>query len=482
MNSMVREQEPYILQHCIPFPSRSVPCRGKIQSPEFIYRQKKVMDSQDAIKSMAKKAKKASLKLANLDSSEKNRLLKSISERVQENFQLISEKNQLDIQEAEKLVESGILSKPLLNRLKFTDDKIKQLSTYLEEVAKLEDPVGNRQFAMKLAENLELERVTCPIGVVAIIFESRPEVVIQVTALSLKSGNAVILKGGREAYHSNKVLFNIINEVLTEFGLTGAVNLIETREAVAELLSENDSIDLIIPRGSNEFVKYIQDNTKIPVLGHSSGICHVFIDDTIDIKRALEIVIDAKMDYPSACNALETLLIHKESADTVLPLVMRELSKNDVTLLGCERTIEIADRNGLKLDLATEEDWSTEYTDLILSIKIVTSLDEAIDHINTFGSKHTDSIITKNTENAELFLKQVDSACVFHNSSTRFSDGYVFGLGAEVGISTNKTHSRGPVGLDGMVIYKYLLRGDGHLRASFSGPEAEKFLHIPLDK
>ncbi|MBU2514437.1 glutamate-5-semialdehyde dehydrogenase [bacterium] len=438
------------------------------------------MLSQDSIQTMAKKAKKASLRIANLDSSEKNRLLKAISERVKKSSQLIADSNLLDIQEAQKLVADGSLSKPLLDRLKLTDEKIVQLSTYLDEVARLEDPVGKKQFAIRLAEGMELERVTCPIGVVAVIFESRPEVVIQVTALSLKSGNAVILKGGREAFHSNKILFQIINEVLVEFDLNNTVNLIETRDDVAVLLNEDRNIDLIIPRGSNEFVKYIQDHTKIPVLGHSSGICHIYIDDNIDVDKTIKIVVDAKTDYPSACNALETLLIHRSAADSILPRIIRELSNYKVRMLGCEKSVKIANQNNLKLDLATEQDWSTEYTDLILSIKTVDSLSDAMDHINTFGSHHTDTIITENRENAELFLKQVDSGCVFHNASTRFSDGYVFGLGAEVGISTNKTHSRGPVGLDGMVIYKYLLRGDGHLRSSFSGPQAEKFLHIPL--
>lgn len=426
------------------------------------------------------KAKKACLKLAAADTDTKNRLLFAIGENIRERSRDILEQNALDVEMAKQAVENGEVSKPLLDRLVLSEDKIKQLSVYLEEVAKLEDPVGRRQFGTKLADGLELERVTCPIGLLAVIFESRPEVVIQVTALCLKSGNGAILKGGMEAAHSNRILFSVIDDTLKGFDLSNAVNLIETREDVAGLLRCDDDIDLIIPRGSNEFVKYIQDNTRIPVLGHSSGICHLYIDCSFDASTLVPVVLDSKLDYPSACNALETLLVHRAAAVKVLPKVLPELIKNDVLCLGCSETVQIAKSAGIILEAAQESDWSTEYTDLILSIRVVDSIDDAIDHINTYGSHHTDSILTNIEENASRFLDEVDSACVFHNTSTRFSDGYVFGLGAEVGISTNKTHSRGPVGLDGLIIYKYKLRGSGQLRTSFSGPEAEKFLHQPI--
>ena len=432
----------------------------------------------DSDLTIAQKAKQISIKLANLDNKTKNRLLRRISEIIRQNTQKIVEMNRLDIQAAEKMLAEGQISKPLLNRLILNDSKIEQLSTYLEEVAKLEDPVGKKLFAMKLAEGMELERISCPIGVVAIIFESRPEVVVQVTALSLKSGNAVILKGGREAANSNKILFQLINQALMEFDLIGTVNLIETREDVAALLHQDESIDLIIPRGSNEFVRYIQENTKIPVLGHSSGICHLYLDKACNFEKAIPVVIDAKLDYPSACNAVETLLIHQNIASAKVGDLVTSLKAEKVKLLGCEQTVKIAGKQGICLEAATEKDWETEYTDLILSIKIVPSLQNAIDHINKFSSHHTDSIMTEDNEAAEFFLQQVDSSCVFHNLSTRFSDGYVFGLGAEVGISTNKTHSRGPVGLEGMVIYKYLLRGNGQVRGAFSGKNAQQFLHV----
>ncbi len=439
-----------------------------------------MVEDKSSIEAIAHRAKRASQKLANLDTDTKNQLLLRISENLKRNRDRISKSNRVDVQEARKMVDNGTLSTPLLNRLILTDDKIHQLGIYLEEVARLDDPVGRKQYAMKLAEEMELVRVSCPIGVVAIIFESRPEVVIQVTALSLKSGNAVILKGGREAGNSNRILFELISQVLNEFNLAGTVNLIETREDVAGLLDQDEKIDLIIPRGSNEFVRYIQENTKIPVLGHSSGICHLYLDRDCDPQKAVSVTLDSKLDYPSACNAVETLLVHEKAARSVFPDLLEQLIEAGVKMKGCKQTIELAKKYRLELEPAIEEDWKTEYTDLILSVKIVASAEEAVEHVNFYGSHHTDSIMTENPGTADYFLSQVDSGCVFHNVSTRFSDGYVFGLGAEVGISTNKTHSRGPVGLEGMVIYKYLLKGNGQIRASFSGKEAQPFLHKPL--
>lgn len=432
------------------------------------------------INNIVSEAKKISHKLAGLDSDSKNQLLLRISENVKRKSHLIAKANAEDVNKAKKLVRDGSLTQPLLSRLKLNVEKIEQLSTYLEEVAKLADPVGEKQYAMKLSEDLELVRVSCPIGVVAIIFESRPEVVIQVTALSLKSGNVVILKGGREAGNTNQALYSIISEVLDDFGLNGSVNLIETREDVAELLNQDSLIDLIIPRGSNEFVKYIQDNTKIPVIGHSSGICHIYLDNNCDPGLAVPVITDAKIDYPSACNAIETLLVNQDLPVSTLVNVLKDLQANGVQLRACKSVAEIAKSHQIAVEPATDEDWVTEYSDLILSVKMVSSNEEAVEHINNFGSHHTDSIITNDKLTAEYFLSNIDSGCVFHNVSTRFSDGYVFGLGAEVGISTNKTHSRGPVGLEGMVIYKYLLRGKGQTRAAFSGSQGLQFLHQPL--
>jgi len=435
------------------------------------------------IEQIAQKAKHVSPTLANLSSAKKNQILLRIGDHLKQNSKKISKANQLDVKAAEEMVKNNTLSLPLLNRLKLNDEKINQLSVYLEEVSKLEDPVGKKQFAMELDTGLELTRLSCPIGVLAVIFESRPEVVIQVSALSLKSGNAVILKGGREASHSNRVLFELIDQVLAEFELSGAVNLIETREDVAALLDQDEHIDLIIPRGSNEFVRYIQDNTKIPVLGHSSGICHIYIDKTYDIDKAIPVTIDAKIDYPSACNAVETLLLHEDAAKLILPQLIGELNDAGIKILACENTLKLSQGSQVKIEPATAEDWKTEYSDLVLSVKIVPSVEAAVNHINQFSSHHTDTIITEDPNAADYFMKRVDSGCVFHNVSTRFSDGYVFGLGAEVGISTNKTHSRGPVGLEGLVIYKYLLSGNGQKRASYSGENAKVFKHkkLPLN-
>jgi glutamate-5-semialdehyde dehydrogenase len=430
-----------------------------------------------SIKNLAKQAKKVSIKMSGLSTDKKNELLLKIANNIRDNHSRIEAANKLDVENAEKMVEAGTLSQALLKRLILSGAKIDQLSTYLEQVANLPDPVGIQQYAIRLADNLELFRTSSPIGVVAVIFESRPEVNIQVSALSLKSGNAVILKGGKEAAHSNRTLYEIIDETLAEFGLKGAVNHVETREDIAQLLNLDKYVDLIIPRGSNELVRHIQENTKIHVLGHADGICHVYIDNEMDLNMAVEIVHDAKTNYPAVCNAVETLLIHRDVAEEIIPPVFQRLIEAGVELRGCEKTSNIAMAHNIKISPATDEDWATEYTDLILSVKLVDSLQEAIDHINEYGSHHTDSIVTSNHETAQIFLNNVDSGCVFHNASTRFSDGYVFGLGAEVGISTGKIHARGPVGLDGLVIYKYILRGNGHVIAKFSGKDGQPFLH-----
>ncbi|MDX2469375.1 MAG: glutamate-5-semialdehyde dehydrogenase [SAR324 cluster bacterium] len=421
------------------------------------------------------KAREASLKLALWSDDQKNALLKAISENVSANTAKIAAANQKDLDEAEKMLAGGELSGPLVKRLSLQGPKIAQLNSYLESVASLPNPVGVKQFGMRLDNGMDLERVSCPLGVLAVIFESRPEVVVQVSALSIKSSNAVILKGGKEAKNSNRALWEIINETLVAFDLEGAVGLMESREDVDSILSQDKYVDLIIPRGGNAFVQYIQNNTKIPVLGHADGICHVYLDSEADKDMAIKLTLDSKLDYPSACNAVETLLVHESVAKGILPDLAAAFKKEGVELRGCESTTKIV--AGLKE--ATADDWATEYTDLILSIKIVKTFEEAVTHINQYGSGHTDSIITENEETAETFMGSVDSGCVFHNASTRFSDGFVFGLGAEVGISTNKTHARGPVGLEGLVIYKYKLRASGQIKGDYSSGK-KTFLHERL--
>lgn len=429
------------------------------------------------LKEIAQNAKKASYVLSSLDNDFKNVALLAVAENIEKNHEAILRENSIDLEAADELVKEGKLTKSLYNRLKLNDEKIRVMVEGIRDVSNLEDPVNKTQWAMELDEGLELYRVSCPIGVIGVIFEARPEVVPQIASLAIKSSNAVILKGGSEAYNSNQILINIINEALDSVNFPkNAVNLIKTRYDVQEMLKMDDSIDLIIPRGSNELVKHIQSTTRIPVLGHADGICHVFVDESADLEKALKICIDSKIQYPAACNAVETILVHKNAAEKFLPELIYKLKNNEVKVKGDKRTLDITGET----DEATEEDWSTEYCDLIVSVKVVDDVNEAINHINTYGSGHTDSIVTENKENVGLFMNLVDSAGVYYNVSTRFSDGFRYGFGAEVGISTNKTHARGPVGLEGLVIYKYKLFGNGQAVAEYSGNNAKKYTHKRL--
>jgi glutamate-5-semialdehyde dehydrogenase len=345
----------------------------------------------------------------------------------------------------------------------------------VESVADLDDPLGDTLEARELDERLELYKVTVPLGVVGAIFESRPDALVQIASLALKSGNSVILKGGSEAAESNRELYETIVEATSELP-DGWVQLIEAHEEVDRLLSMDDKVDLVMPRGSSAFVSYIQDNTQIPVLGHTEGVCHVYVDEAADLDMAEDIAFDAKVQYPAVCNAVETLLVNEDVAGEFLPAIVDRYQEAGVELRGDERTREIVD-----LPPATDGDWATEYGDLELSIKIVDDVYDATNHVNRFGSKHTDSIVTDDDEHAKTFMTGVDSASVFHNASTRFADGFRYGLGSEVGISTGKIHARGPVGLDGLTTYKYYLEGDGQLVASYAGEDARPFTHIDFD-
>lgn len=407
------------------------------------------------ITKMALLAKKASIKLSGLNTEIKNNILKNIANELNQNREKIFTANNIDLERSKK----ENIPEPILKRLVFNETKLDEVISGLYDMIKLEDPVGKTLFATELDKNLELYKVSCPIGVIGIIFESRPDALVQISSLCLKSGNSVILKGGREALETNKILYEIIKKASSICeSINGWIGLLETREEVNDILKLDESIDLIIPRGSNSFVRYIIDNTRIPVLGHADGICHCYIDNDYDKNMAIEIIYDSKTQYVAVCNALETLLIHEDIANALLPELQTKLQEKSVKILGCEKTTKI-----INCANATKEDWQTEYLDYIISIKIVTSIDEAIDHINTYGSGHTDTIVTNNKNNAEYFMNYVDSGNVFWNCSTRFSDGIKYGFGAEVGISTNKIHSRGPVGLDGLVIYKYKLIGNGHI-------------------
>jgi glutamate-5-semialdehyde dehydrogenase len=426
------------------------------------------------IKQTASQAEKASIQLAALGSEAKNKALAEIARALEHRKADIVSANRADMQRSEK----GRLAAPLLKRLRFDEDKIREASEGLESLIGLPDPVGVTLGAMELDEGLELYKVSCPIGVIGVIFESRPDALVQISSLCLKSGNAVLLKGGSEAAETNRILADIIDRASGQAGMpAGWLALLETRADVAEMLAVDEHIDLIVPRGSNEFVQHIMDHTHIPVLGHADGICHVYVDSKADIDMSVKIAVDSKCQYVAVCNAAETILVHRDIALAFLPPLKAALEEQEVEIRGCEETLKV-----INVKPATEQDWSTEYLDLILSVKVVDSLEEAIDHINRFGSGHTDVIVTSDRARGIKFMDYIDSADVFINCSSRFSDGFRYGLGAEVGISTNKIHARGPVGLEGLVIYKWRLVGNGHVVADYSGKSGRVFTHRRLQK
>lgn len=408
-----------------------------------------------SIQARAFAAKQASISTAALDGATKNRALEAIADALIFNKKAIIKANEQDLLRSEK----EKLDMPLMKRLKFDGSKIDGVVDGIKSLIMLDEPVGQTLMATELDQGLELYKISCPIGVIGIIFESRPDALVQIATLCLKSGNAVLLKGGSEAKETNRILSDIIEEASIKAGVpSGWIQLLETREDVNEMLKMDDYIDLIIPRGSNAFVKYILQNSNIPVLGHADGICHCYVDVDADLEKAVPIVNDSKTQYVAVCNATETLLVHEAVAKTFLPMIKDELLKNNVTIYGCKKTAEI-----IECVPATMESYATEYLDYALSIKVVKDVDEAIEHINQFGSGHTDAIITENTVTAGRFMTLVDAGNVFLNCSTRFSDGFKYGFGAEVGISTNKIHARGPVGLDGLLIYKYKMIGNGQI-------------------
>ncbi len=404
---------------------------------------------------IAKDAKEASLKIADLSTELKNQALLKIADAIEADKEKVFEANKEDLKSAEELVKSGEITKSTFNRLKLDENKMRDMLQGIRDIASLEDPIGKKLLVRELDTDLTLYKISCPIGVLGIIFEARPDVIAQISSLAIKSANAVILKGGKESINTNKTILSIINNALDK--VTGfpknVIQQVFSRDDVAEMLKCDKYINLIIPRGGNSLVKFIKENTKIPVLGHADGICHIFVDEPADIDMAIKIVTDAKTQYPSACNAVETLLIHENFPKKDNLLAALQLSE-----------IQLIDN---------PESWSHEYGDKILAFKTVKNIDEAIEHINTYGSGHTDSIITKNIENAEKFMNKVDSAGVYFNASTRFADGFRYGFGAEVGISTNKTHARGPVGLEGLTIYKYKLIGNGQIVGDYASGEKQ---------
>lgn len=407
------------------------------------------------IKEEAKAVKLASPKMAGTSEEARNKALLEVVKQLKARRQEIFEANAMDLKQAE----IDKVAAPIIKRLKFDETKLRDVIAGIEDLVKLEDPLFKQDMHRQLDEGLTLYRETCPIGVIGVIFEARPDALIQISSLCIKSGNCVILKGGSETMNSNRVLFNIIYEAVIKSGMPENCMLqLEARSEITDLLTCNESVDLLIPRGSNAFVQYIMNNTKIPVMGHADGICHIYVDKEADFKKAIPIIIDAKTQYVSACNSVETLLIHKDIVDEFVPKLYEALKENNVELRGTEEIVKLTGCNQ-----GTEEDNRKEYLDYIVSAKVVNSLDEAIEHINYFGSHHTDCIITENSETANEFMRYVDSAGVYQNCSTRFADGYRYGFGAEVGISTSKIHARGPVGLEGLVSYKYKLFGNGNV-------------------
>lgn len=423
---------------------------------------------------IARHARQASFALAASSAQLRSGALLAVADALQAGKEVIFAANAQDLEAAK----AEGLAAPALKRLKFDQSKLDDVCAGLRALAQMEDPIGHEQLRTELAEGLILSRVSCPIGVVGVIFESRPDALVQIAGLCLKSGNAVLLKGGREAMRSNRALFDAMKQASEAVGVPeGWAGLLTTREEVGAMLAMDEYIDLIIPRGSNSFVRYIMDNSRIPVLGHSDGVCHIYLDAACDVRMAARVTVDAKTQYPAACNAAETLLVHKDAAATALPAVAGALYVAGVKMKADARAQALMP--GIPCESATEADWEAEYLDNVIAIRIVDSLDEAIAHINRYGSHHTDCIITEDEQAAQRFFALVDSAGVYQNCSTRFADGYRYGFGAEVGIATGKLHARGPMGLEGLCSYKYILRGHGDIVADFA-EKKRAFTHKKL--
>lgn len=420
---------------------------------------------------MSSRARSAFYTVSVSSDEKRNEALSVLADVLYENRERIYQANRADLEAAA----ADSLAAPLLHRLTFGSEKLDQVIRGLHALRDLPDPLNRTLTATEIADSLKLYRVSCPIGVIGVIFESRPDALIQISSLCIKSGNSVLLKGGREALNTNRILCDLIREALEKTGLPAdTAQLLESREDVAQMLKEDTLIDLIIPRGSNSFVRYIMDNSRIPVLGHSDGICHVYIDRDADLHKALKISLDSKTQNVAVCNAMETLLVHRDIATVFLPEAARMFSSAGVEVRGDAETGRL-----ITCVPASDRDWSSEYLDYIVSVRIVSSPEDAVDHINRYGSHHTDSIVTENPDTASAFLNRVDSAGVYWNVSTRFADGFVYGLGAEVGIATGKLHARGPMGMEGLTTYKYKLIGSGQTMTEVKNGVI-RYTHRPL--
>jgi glutamate-5-semialdehyde dehydrogenase len=408
---------------------------------------------------IAEKAKKAQPQIARASSDKKNKILQKISGYLEENMESILSANQKDLSNAEK---NGA-NKALLDRLKLDEKRIKALIKSVEEIIKLPDPVGQIIEMKPRPNGLLVGRMRIPLGVIATIYEARPGVTVDIASLCIKSGNAVILRGGSEALETNSALVQLIKKAVRDEGIddniVGFIND-PSREHIFELLKLEELIDLVIPRGGEGLIRFVAENSRVPVLKHYKGVCHIFVDEFADLEKAYKVCLNAKVQRPSVCNAMETLLVHEKIAEKFLPTMGKIFREHGVELRGCEKTRKIISY----AVPATEDDWYAEYLDLILAVRVVPSIDEAIEHIKKYGSSHTEAIITENLENAMKFIKEVDSSSVMVNASTRFADGYEYGLGAEVGISTTKLHAYGPMGLEGLTTLKWIVFGNGHIR------------------
>jgi len=426
----------------------------------------------------------AAFSMLSVDTATKNRALQTIAAELEAHRETLFQANHEDVVRARA---EGITA-PLLKRLVFDEKKLTEVLSGICDLCDLPDPVGNVLEARLLDEGLVLQRVSCPIGVIAMIFESRPDALVQMASLAVKSGNAIVLKGGSEARESNIALSFVISKAGEKAGLPSHwLTLLETREEISELLAYDHYVDLVIPRGSKEFVATIKASSRIPVLGHSDGVCHIYVHEDADPGMAEAVVVDAKTQYPATCNAAEVLLVHKNFSSKAFAALLRALDRASVVLDVCPRTAAVLERartDGISVPYALKKDdnWSVEYLDLRMAVKMVDSLDEAIQHINHYGSGHTDSIVCNSPEASQRFLHEVDSSSVFHNASTRFADGYRYGLGAEVGIATGKLHARGPMGLQGLITYKWILEGQGHIVDDYASGK-KHFMHrdLPLN-
>ena len=432
-----------------------------------------------AVRELALAAKAASRVVAALASDARRNAVVSLADALLASRDAILAANATDVADARAAVAAGAMSAATLQRLTLDARKLAEMAVQMREVAAQDEPVGRVRERTLLDDGLELRRVTCPIGVVAAVFEARPDAVTQVVALALRSANAVVLKPGREVRRTARALVDAMHACLRAGGAIppAAVAMVDDRAAVDMLLTLDDLIDLVVPRGSQALVRSVMARTRIPVLGHADGVCHVYVDAAADPAMAIDLVVDAKVQYPSACNAVEVVLVHRDAAPTLVPALVARLRAAGVTVGGCARTVALASG---AVSPAADDDWRTEWGDLRLTMGIVDDLDAAIAHVNAHGSHHTDAIVTDDGAAADAFLARVDSACVFHNASTRFADGFRFGLGAELGIGTGKLHARGPVGLEGLTTYRWELRGSGQRVAAYAGAGARAFRHARL--